>query len=96
MPQGLRIFDENGDVVIDTSARLGRILGTTTISGSDGDVTNSGFGDGDPFWMVMRKISGGGSVKPPRMTFSGTTLSWTYDGVSSGLRQHVILIYGVF
>ncbi len=59
--QGLQVFDANGNVLVDTNKRIGKILGQMTIySGSSGDRTATAIDDrltkGKPFYLLMGEI----------------------------------------
>lgn len=96
MPQGLEIKNAAGVVVLTTTTRLGKVLGSTVVS-SNGSTSVPGFSLGSPFVICYsgttedaypnnfdRAASGNASI-------SGTTLSWT--GSSWQQRQ---LVYGVY
>lgn len=92
MPQGLQVFDASGNVLVDTSTRLGRILGVTTITTTTGSVVDSDFANGTPFWYAI-PLSIADVEFGPDLSFSGTTLSWDFQGRTVTSHR---LVYGVY
>ena len=94
MPQGWQAFDASGNLIVDVSTRLGRVLGVQTLTAATGgSVTNANFASGTPFWMLSNVSVAG--ARQPEITFSGTTLSWSFPGVGwSG--ETYRLVYGVY
>lgn len=96
MATGIRIWDASGNLTVDTTDRLTRILGYTTLAASgSGTVTDDGFLTGSPFYIAIR--SNGGSV------FNGTTvavsISFSGNQMSYSTSQSVadfIIVYGVY
>lgn len=82
MPDGLQTWDENGNILIDTTTVVGRTLGVIDASAASGSATVVGLDQGTPFAVPL--IQGGGNsyyyvydaLTIPRCTFSGTTVSW--------------------
>jgi hypothetical protein len=94
VPQGLQTFDASGNLIIDISTRMGRVLGIAAVTGgTDGSVTNSEFSAGTGFWQVVAIASG---TQPyPDVSLSGTTLSWIFQsGISYPVNYKII--YGVY
>lgn len=96
MSYGVRTFDANGGVIIDTSSRLSRVLGETTVSASSitGSVSVAGFDQGTPWWACVA----GGTTQgyfniTPSISRSGNTLSWDWGNLP---RANCKLIFGVF
>lgn len=92
MASGLQVWDANGDVVVDTTTRLGRIVGVTTINSASGSINDADFADGTPFWIATPSDNTSPTFGP-KFTFSGTTLSWNFEGRTVSSHR---LIYGVF
>lgn len=92
MAYGLRTYDAAGNIMVDTSTRLTRVLGSTTVS-STGSVTVPEFAtDGSPWYAVF--VDQSTPYAEPEITFSGTTLSWNYGSASP--RATVFIIYGTY
>ena len=96
MPQGIEVIDAAGVLVVSTTSRLGKVLGSTTVS-ANGSVSVPGFAQGTGFFVNMPASAsdtypnnfdraGNGSA-----SISGTTLSWS--GTSWQQRS---IVYGVF
>lgn len=86
MPQGLQVFDADGHLVLDTSSRIGRILGYVDAPVGAGSIVNASFAQGTPFYFVNKDFGVLGAYGPfelpsristPEVSFSGTTMSWT-------------------
>ncbi len=93
--QGLRIWDEGGNLILDTNDRIGRIIGIYTITGGvDGSITNSEFATGTPFWQLIPVVSYVSLY--PEITSSGSTISWAFDPDRSWTGFDNKLIYGVY
>jgi hypothetical protein len=93
MPAGLQVWDASGNLILDYTDRISRILGIVTISGNvAGSVTSSGFSGLDPFWHCVPLVSY--PTYSPQFSFNaGTnTLSWTWP--RSGPDHQ--LIYGAY
>ena len=94
MPQGLQVWDDAGNLIVNTSDYLGKVLGVLTITaGVDDDITHDGFGLGEPFWQCT-SLSSYATHQPTFSFDSGTnTLSWAWEGRSGADCK---LVYGVF
>lgn len=93
MTAGLQCFDASGQLTLDVTTRLGRIIGQVQTTGSAGSLTAPGFSQGEPFFCLLPIAypgagASGGTVWP-KVSISGQTLSW-----SSGSQAY--LLYGVY
>jgi hypothetical protein len=91
MPAGLQVFDAAGNLEIDVTTRLTRILGSATVN-STGSVDVPEFAEGSPWYVVT--VDPTTPYAEPGITFSGTALSWDYGGAT--FRATVTIIYGVY
>lgn len=90
----LRIRDATtGKVVVDYSNRLGTIIGFVETGQNNGSVTSPGFALGTPFYALL-PIGNGYTPLGPRITFSGTTLTWTFR--NNGYGSNFRLMYGYY
>lgn len=98
MIAGLRARKADGTVLWEISDRLNQFLGIVSSTGTaDGSVTNAAFAEANavPFCFVY-SLSSNPYLAQPKVTFSGSTLSWTWDGTSDvAFRTPCRLIYGV-
>ena len=94
MPQGLQVWDAAGNLILDLTDRLGRLLGIATLTNpTDGNITDAGFASGTP-WFVCLPISGG-AVSTPQVGVAGNVISW--DFIAGGnYATNYKLIYGVY
>jgi len=94
MPHGLRTWDASGNLIIDVSTRLTRIIGTQAITPVDGSLSNADFALGTPFWYFTNVPVGKAT---PVVSFSGTTLTWTWPASTTQFpRDNMTLVYGVY
>lgn len=78
MAFGLRVKDASGNVHLDLSRRLGRILGfTDTGAANSGSVTDANLALGNPFFFSV-PLSAAVTYFSPQISFSGTTLNWAW------------------
>ena len=92
MTYALRVYDTVGNTLLDTSTRMGRVLGVVfAAAGSSGSITNDGFNTGVGFFATII-LTGSSKHGCPNITLSGTTLTWS--GVSGGTAD-VNIVYGV-
>jgi hypothetical protein len=89
---GCRVRDDAGNIILDLTDRLGRVLGVVTITSSGGSVTNAGFLDGSPFWVYLKDTNGNFSNQPT-ISVAGDTLSWSWP---SGGGSDGRILYGVY
>ncbi len=98
MADGFKVWDASGNLIIDGTRRLSRVLGWTTIgANTSGTITDAGFSTGTPYWISIRNdvtspVAPGTNTVPPSISVSGTTL--TYD--NSSPRNTHLVVYGVF
>lgn len=97
MAAGLKVWDASGNLIVDTSTRLTRILGYTTLAAaSSGSVVDDGFLTGTPFYVAQRSNAASGSFDASTsqcvVTFVGNTMFFsTVHPVAS-----FIITYGVY
>jgi hypothetical protein len=100
--QGLQIFDAGGNVVLDVTDRLTRVLGEFETGTSDGFITDTNLDYGTP-WFIA-KLNGSVTVKegynsyysssvPILISFNSQSLSWSFSG-GSVANHHIV--YGVY
>lgn len=53
--QGLRIYDANGNIMLDATSRLTKYIGTLSIGTTDGSYTDDRLQDGE-FWYMTLKL----------------------------------------
>lgn len=103
---GLQIFDENGELVLDLTTHLTKILGTADIPKTNGRLTDARIAGGTLWYTVARlddyKACYGMNAYDketflPKITQEGNDIVWSYkDGESGKFRTGLTLIYGVF
>nr|WP_092069553.1 hypothetical protein [Dendrosporobacter quercicolus]NSL47514.1 hypothetical protein [Dendrosporobacter quercicolus DSM 1736]SDL92505.1 hypothetical protein SAMN04488502_1011194 [Dendrosporobacter quercicolus] len=97
MPCGLQIWDANGNLTLDVTDRLTRVLGTFSTGTTDGSHTDAALAFGTP-WIHATSSYPYNSYAC-QYTVSGTTISWTFIEGSpfnqDGKRPEYV-IYGVY
>lgn len=96
MATGLQVFDGQGNVILDTTTRMGVLLGQVNTGKSNGSVTNSAFSRGTPFYVATSTENGATSVIGPNITISGNTLSWQFNNPGFSGNHGFLIIYGVY
>ena len=93
MPQGLQIWDASGNLILDTSNRIGRVLGVVTLDGNtSSSETNDGLLTGTPFYMVV--FLGSFATYSPTISIASNVISWTMPSGAAG--NFYRLVYGVY
>ena len=103
---GLQIFDENGELVLDLTTHLTKILGTINIPKTNGRLTDARIAGGT-LWFTVAKLNDykacygmtayNKETFLPKITQEGNDIVWSYkDGESGKFRTGLTLIYGVF
>lgn len=95
MASGLRVWDASGNLIVDTTTRLGTVLGTVTTTKANGSITNAGFAQGTPFYSVCG-ITDAYSVFSPKITLSGNTMSWAFNTSGANSNTSQFIVYGVY
>ena len=92
MPQGLQVWNSSGQLIIDTSTSIGKVLGITTITaGVSGNIADTKFALGTPFWSLINQGPDSYGASPIVSYNSGLTrLEWTNSAAYNNL-----LVYGV-
>lgn len=102
--QGLRIYDANGNIMLDATSRLTKYIGTLSIGTSDGSYTDDRLQDGE-FWYMTLKLNDykkcyGMTNKftefLPEITREGNTIKWTYTESDATYRTGLTIMYGVY
>ena len=101
MGAGLQIFNESGVCVLDTSDRLGKILGSIEVN-SNGSLNvpgqprnNQVFCLAYDRYVSISQIWSGGlfAYTRPNVVVSGNAITWTYP---YGNPSACVLVYGVY
>lgn len=99
MSQGLQVWDAAGNLVLDVTNRLTRIIGTVYSGESDGSIQVPEFATGDA-WVCVQQANSfnsiGDATRLIKTTISGTTLSWAFVGPTDWPIQGGTLIYGLW
>lgn len=102
MPQGLQVFDENGNCILDITDRITKYCGSVEVNGTSGSLTNEILREGE-LWYVFKDIvrpQGKQALKNivyigPVVEKKGNVLTWTYSSKPEQCLRGTIL-YGVY
>ena len=102
--QGLRIYDSNGNIMLDATSRLTKYLGTLSIGTTDGSYTDNRLQEGEFWWVTLRlndykKCYGMKNQFTeflPEITRQGTVITWKYTNQDTTYRTGLTIMYGVY
>lgn len=101
MAAGLQIFDASGNLVLDASYRVMRIVGWQYINGNSSSVTDSRLAQGGFVSFQPANTCGdgylSGGIICPSFSISGGTVSWSYPPMNNSTYdryQEGTLFYG--
>jgi hypothetical protein len=106
MPAGLQVFDRNnpGNLLVDTTTKVGRILGFVTVYPGDvGSQNDPGLATGQAFAVpciqfspTYEPLSSDPGVLYPNIVFSGSSISWSVPNTRLSNPPSFIIYYGVY
>lgn len=91
MAVGIRIRDRNGNVVVDVTSKLPRIVGHVDTNGVAGSITIPELSLGTGY-AIVSPISGTAGRGAPIVQVNGNTISWSYPNTAVNDR----IYYGYF
>lgn len=91
---GLWIYDTDGTVRFGQGTSNVTILGVVDTGKSNGSITNPLLAKGKPVFGGANPVAGTGYTVPD-VTFSGTTMSWSFKVSGANYNQPCRIIYGV-
>ena len=102
--QGLRIYDKDGNIMLDATSRLTKYLGTLSIGTTDGSYTDNRLQEGEFWWVTLRlndykKCYGMKNQFTeflPEITRQGTVITWKYTNQDTTYRTGLTIMYGVY
>lgn len=97
MAQGLQCWDANGNLTLDLTDRLTRVLGQFETGTTDGSITNEDLATGEPWFFCMSDnlVSSNYEKDPLTVTVNNTTISWAFDYIGAD-RVNKKFMYGVY
>lgn len=97
MPQGLQVRDENGNLQLDVTSRLGVLLGVLNTNKVNGSLSVPDFSKGTPFFFanITENISSITAIAP-RVYVSNNIIYWVYDGDADRIRLASRIFYGIY
>lgn len=93
---GLDVWDASGRHVFGTSTRCARLLGQVNTGTGNGSINDGRLTEGTPFFQIISTAQNT-LTYVPAVTFSGSTLSWTWPGsLDATYHSNCVITYGVF
>ncbi len=99
MPTGLQTFDENGNLVIDTTTRTGTLLGVLNTGKFNGSFVNPSLAMGTPFWSITSNEDSYAMRAPvidAGLIDGAHRIKWTFKNSGSPFNSDFRVIYGVY
>ncbi|GGA05486.1 hypothetical protein GCM10011408_28050 [Dyella caseinilytica] len=96
MGLGLQIWDESGTQVLDSSWRMGRVLGQLTGITSNGSQNIPDLSQGAPWGLAYQTSIPSSPAVGAFVTFNGTTMSWAFDSAAGSSPFPTTIVYGVY
>ena len=102
MPVGLQVWDASGNLMVDITSRLARVVGFASLqSDNNSSVTDSRLSAGTVWYAFQPSQIWGFNnmdVSRPVFSVSGNTISWTYSpgAGSHNIRIKGTLFYGIY
>ena len=94
VPQGLQVFDENGNLTFDLSVNTTKILGYGETHGTDGRIINSAITGRT--WVVVTGVAANNTMIPLFTAVNGE-LSWhNFSPYLYSANGNVSFMYGVY
>lgn len=78
MPQGLQVFDENENIVVDVTTSLCRVIGIETLTADHGSITVSAPGT---VWAAVFSKDEMLNTYPVSVTIAGNVIHWQYKDI---------------
>jgi len=95
MPIGFRQRDPSGNVLVDITTRLPRIMGRVSISaGVNGSVSVPTSGSNPIFYWFNASTSSPDFNASPNFTQDGTSIFWNYTSAIPTYNRPGVLVYG--
>lgn len=93
MGHGIQVFNPDGSLQFDVANRLYRRLTFVNTGTNDGAIAVSAATQGT---VVAAEVTEASAGVTPRVTSSGTTVSWSFGGAPTSDRRAVTLAVGVY
>nr|DAZ15045.1 MAG TPA: hypothetical protein [Caudoviricetes sp.] len=92
MAQGLQVFDDNENCILDVTDRLCRLLGSHATGTAQGSFTVTGLSGNKLFAFLV------GTKAPCDLTINGGTISWQYGSpaILYNMSLNGVIIYGSY
>lgn len=92
---GIKIWDANGVQIIGPNTSIGSIIGVVETNKINGSITNAKFSLGTPRVFACVPVSNSYVFASyPIITFSGNTMTWTYESPEFSGNPNMRILYG--
>lgn len=97
MPQGLQCWDANGNMALDTTDRLTRVLGEFDTGTSDGSMYDEYVLTGTPWYIISKTQNEEWIIESSIvLSVSNGTIKWNFKDYKNSIRCNTHIIYGVY
>ena len=96
MPTGFECYDTQGRLTLSLSDSITRIIGTVDTGLANGSISVPALTSGRPFFITTGLDSVKLDFYMPRVSVSGSTLTWTFVQATDNFRKACRIVYGVF
>jgi hypothetical protein len=100
MAYGFQCFNAQGQLIVDITDRLTRIIGEVYTGTSNGSINVPEFSLGGTPWVFIQQDNTNNNQfqgrRQVRASVSGTTLSWTFEGLTKWPANPATIQYGVY
>ncbi|TWH49586.1 hypothetical protein [Sporomusa sp. KB1] len=100
MPAGLQCWDADGNLTLDITDRLTRVLGTIQTGTSDGSITDNNLLLGTPWYFTYYLDDNHfWRSRPLKISFSSNILSWAFISTGGNYQNtniDTMILYGVY
>lgn len=96
MANGFRVRNaQTGEVTVDMTTKLTKVLGTYTTSSSAGSMTDPGFAAGNPFFVILGSQAPNDDSRTATLTAHANSISWDFVDAGNSNKKTTFL-YGVY
>lgn len=101
MAAGMQVFDASGNLIVDVTSRLARIVGSVSVDPSSSTRSVAVPAGGTPFYSFQPLTVWGFTnmdISRPNFSISGTTISWSWSAGAGSNNTQIkgTLFFGIY
>lgn len=96
MPAGLQVWDENGILILDTSIRTVRVLGSVATMYEDGSLAVDTKGGELLILSTNKHLQSNVGNGYPAVYVAGNSIVWTFGITPANWRNSFLVTYGAY